>query len=222
MRQRECPTTPVGRSEVRVCTGFGALLNVKHPCKEEVWAFSPAGPLCKQAQARWSWQDGDISAFGLINWNVWTLLKKVLLLCTDAAPAFRVGEQVCASHPSDTIYPKTQKASAPKTHASRLPIAHVSSRLTLQVHCDYALITMPPCPPHPPPRVYAYALWAVMGYYWDVWRAHLSDAYRLFPTQFPMDVFVVPWKEDGQDIRDFFSPGRSLVSTASERSMCRW
>lgn len=51
---------------------------------------------------------------------------------------------------------------------------------------------------------------------------HLFLAYRLFPTQFPMDVFVVPWKEDGQDIRDFFSPGLSLVSTASERSMCRW
>lgn len=61
-----------------------------------------------------------------------------------------------------------------------------------------------------------------MGYYWDGWNAHPSLAYRLFPTQFPMDVFVVPWKEDGQDIRDFFSPGRSLVSTASERSMCRW
>lgn len=52
--------------------------------------------------------------------------------------------------------------------------------------------------------------------------ASLFLAYRLFPTQFPMDVFVVPWKDDGQDIRDFFSPGRSLVSTASERSMCRW
>lgn len=23
----------------------------------------------------------------------------------------------------------------------------------------------------PPPHVYAYALWAVMGYYWDVWNA---------------------------------------------------
>lgn len=84
------------------------------------------------------------------------------------------------------------------------------------------------CPtPHPtitpPSPVYAYALWAAMGYYWDGWDAHCSLlAYRLFPTQFPMDVFVVPWKEDGQDIRDFFSPGRSLVSTASERSMCRW
>lgn len=79
-----------------------------------------------------------------------------------------------------------------------------------------------PCPLHPLP-VYAYALWAGMGYYWDVWNdARPALAYRLFPTQFPMDVFVVPWKEDGQDIRDFFSPGRSLVSTASERSMCRW
>lgn len=108
-----------------------------------------------------------------------------------------------------------------KTHASRLPIANASYRLTLQAHC--VITHSLKCTPHPPtPRVYAYALWAVMGYYWDVWKAHLSYAYRLFPTQFPMDVFVVPWKEDGQDIRDFFSPGRSLVSTASERSMCRW
>lgn len=143
---------------------------------------------------------------------------KMLLLCADAAPAFRVGEQVCTSYPSDTIYPKTHNASAPKTHASRLPIANASYRLTLQAHCDITHSLK--C--NPPPRVYAYALWAVMGYYWDVWKAHLSYAYRLFPTQFPMDVFVVPWKEDGQDIRDFFSPGRSLVSTASERSMCRW
>lgn len=138
----------------------------------------------------------------------------MLLLCTDAAPAFRVGEQVCASYTSDTIYPKTHNASAPKTHAARLPIANVSYRLTLQVHCDYALIKITP----PPLRLRI----CLAGYYWDVWRAHLCYAYRLFPTQFPMDVFVVPWKEDGQDIRDFFSPGRSLVSTASERSMCRW
>lgn len=145
----------------------------------------------------------------------------MLLPCADAALAFRVGEQVCTSYPSDTIYPKTHNASAPKTHASRLPIANASYRLTLQAHC---VIThsLKCTPPPSPPRVYAYALWAVMGYYWDVWKAHLSYAYRLFPTQFPMDVFVVPWKEDGQDIRDFFSPGRSLVSTASERSMCRW
>lgn len=59
----------------------------------------------------------------------------MLQLCADAAPAFRVGEQVCTSYPSDTIYPKTHNASAPKTHASRLPIANVSYRLTLQAHC---------------------------------------------------------------------------------------
>lgn len=130
-----------------------------------------------------------------------------------------VGELVCASYPADTVYPKTHKASAPKTHASRLPVENASYRLTLQAHCviTHSLKCIPSSPP-----VYAYALWAVSGYYWDVWNAHPSLAYRLFPTQFPMDVFVVPWKEDGQDIRDFFSPGRSLVSTASERSMCRW
>lgn len=133
-----------------------------------------------------------------------------------AAAAFRVGGLVCASYLSDTVYPKTHNA--PKTHASRLPIESPSYRLTLQAHC---VITHSLKCPYPSP-VYAYALWAVMGYYWDVWDAHPSLAYRLFPTQFPIDVFVVPWKEDGQDIRDFFSPGRSLVSTASERSMCRW
>lgn len=59
---------------------------------------------------------------------------------------FRVGEQVCASYPSDTVYPKTRNASAPKAHASRLPIANVSHRLTLQVHRDYALIKIAPPP----------------------------------------------------------------------------
>lgn len=79
---------------------------------------------------------------------------------------------------------------------------------------------MPPLPtssPHPSLRIFA--LWAEMVLL--LGRSSLSP-YRLFPTQLPMDVLVVPWKEDGHDIRDFFSPGRSLVSTASERSMCRW
>lgn len=118
----------------------------------------PAGP---QVKAHWSSQDAkylcvtrsDAPAgplvpskrLRLINSNTWTRLN-MLLLCTDAAPAFRVGEQVCASYPSDTIYPKTHNASAPKTHASRLPIENASYRLTLQVHCDYALIKMPPYP----------------------------------------------------------------------------
>lgn len=47
-------------------------------------------------------------------------------------------------------------------------------------------------------------------------------SYRLFPTQLPMEGFVVPWNEDGQDIRHFLSPGLSLVSMALERSIPRW
>ncbi len=47
-------------------------------------------------------------------------------------------------------------------------------------------------------------------------------SYRLFPAQLLMDVQVVPCKDDGQDMRDFLSPGRSLVSMAFERSICRW
>lgn len=148
---------------------------------------------------------------------MWTLLKcywylQLLLLHFEWAGWF-------ALHTHLTVYPKTHNASAPKTHASRLPIESASYQLTLQAHC--VITHSLKCPPSTSPPVYAYALWAVMGYYWDVWNAHPSLAYRLFPTQFPMDVFVVPWKEDGQDIRDFFSPGLSLVSTASERSMCR-
>lgn len=41
---RVCPTTPIGRSEVRICTRFSVLVNVKHPCKVEVLAFRPLGP----------------------------------------------------------------------------------------------------------------------------------------------------------------------------------
>jgi hypothetical protein len=47
----------------------------------------------------------------------------------------------------------------------------------------------------------------------------LTSTYRLFPPQLPMDVLVVPWNDDGQDMRDFFNPGLSLVSTAFERSI---
>lgn len=65
---------------------------------------------------------------------MWTLLK-ILLVFTVAAPAFRVGGLVCASYPSDTVYPKTHNASAPKTHASRLPVESASYQLTLQAHC---------------------------------------------------------------------------------------
>lgn len=111
-------------------------------------AFCPLGPSAnKLIKAHWSWQylrvtrlDAPVGPLvplkrlRLINWNMWTLLK-MALLCTDAAPSLRVGEQVCASYPSDTIHPKTHNASAPKTHASRLPIANVSYRLTLQAHC---------------------------------------------------------------------------------------
>lgn len=149
----------------------------------------------------------------------------MLLVFTDAAPAFRVGGLVCASYPSDTVYPKTHNASAPKkTHASRLPIETTSYQLTLKAHCVIThslkcsppiLLLLLPTFTHMPCGL----SWAIIG----MFGMHSpSLAYRLFPTQFPMDVFVVPWKEDGQDIRDFFSPGRSLVSTASERSMCRW
>lgn len=60
----------------------------------------------------------------------------------------------------------------------------------------------------------------MVSYYWDMFVGPKS--YRLFPTQLPMDVFVVSWNEEGQDMRDFFSPGRSLVSMAFERSICRW
>ena len=96
------------------------------------------------------------------------LPKKLLLLFTDAAPASRVGGLVCAPCPSDTVSPKTHNASAPKTHASRLPVESASYQLTLKAHC---VITRPlKCTPLPP--VYAYALWAVMSYYWDVWKAH--------------------------------------------------
>lgn len=79
---------------------------------------------------------------------------------------------------------------------------------------------LPPSPLRPPILVYAF-LPCGLRWFNLLGRSSLSP-YRLFPTQLPMDVLVVPWKEDGHDIRDFFSPGRSLVSTASERSMCRW
>lgn len=81
-----------------------------------------------------------------------------------------MGGLVCASYPSDRVYPKTHNASVPKTHASRLSIESASYQLTLQAHC---VITHSLKCPHPSP-VYAYALWAVMGYYWDVWNASLS------------------------------------------------
>lgn len=103
---------------------------------------------------------------------MWTLLN-MFLVFTDAAPAFRVGGLVfCASYPSDTVYPKTHNASAPKTHASRLPKESASYQLTLQAHC---VITHSLKCPHPSP-VYAYALWAVRGYYWDVWNEHPSPS----------------------------------------------
>lgn len=89
----------------------------------------------------------------------------MLLLCADAAPAFRVGEQVCTSYPSDTIYPKTHNASAPKTHASRLPVANASYRLTLQAHC--VITHSLKCTP--PPSLLAFThmpcglSWAIIG-----------------------------------------------------------
>lgn len=103
-----------------------------------------------------------------------------------------------------------------KTHASRLPIENASYQLTLQAHC--VITHSLKCTP--PPSHLRICLVGCHGLLLGCLEC--TPAYRLFPTQFPMDVFVVPWKEDGQDIRDFFSPGRSLVSTASERSMCRW
>lgn len=38
------PTAPRERSEIRIPTRFSVLLNVKHPCKEELLAFRPLGP----------------------------------------------------------------------------------------------------------------------------------------------------------------------------------
>lgn len=78
---------------------------------------------------------------------------------------FEWASRFCAPYPSDTIYPKTHNASAPETHASRLPIANVSYRLTLQVHRDYALIKMPP---HPRPLLAFTHMpcglsWAIIG-----------------------------------------------------------
>lgn len=146
---------------------------------------------------------------------MWTLLD-MLLVFTDAASVFRVGGLVCALYPSDTVYPKTHKASAPKN--PRLPppdrkcFISVNPSGTLRY---YALIKMHPLLPSRLRICLVGCHGLLLG------CLECTLAYRLFPTQFPMDVFVVPWKEDGQDIRDFFSPGRSLVSTASERSMCR-
>lgn len=83
--------------------------------------------------------------------------------------------RVCASCPSDTIHPETHNASAPKTHASRLPIPNASYRLTLQAQCVIThSLKCTPTPPSPSIhplllsslRLYAYALWAVTGYYW--------------------------------------------------------
>lgn len=104
---------------------------------------------------------------------MWTLLD-MLLVFTDAAFVYRVGGLVCASYSSDTVYPKTHNASAPKTHASRLPIENASYQLTLQAHC--VITHSLKCTPSSPP-VYAYALWAVMGYYWDVWNALSPTVY---------------------------------------------
>lgn len=60
-----------------------------------------------------------------------------------------MGEPVCASYPSDTVYPKTHNASAPKTHASCLPAENASYQLTLQAHC--VITHSLQCTPSPPP-----------------------------------------------------------------------
>lgn len=78
---------------------------------------------------------------------MWTLLK-MLLVFADAAPAFRVGELVCASYPSDTVYPKTHNASAPKNPRvlppGRKRFISVNPSGTLRY---YALIKMRPLLP---------------------------------------------------------------------------
>lgn len=55
-----------------------------------------------------------------------------------------------------------------QTHASRLPIESSTYQLTLKAQCvnSHSLKCLHPTP------VYAYASWAVIGYYWDVWNAH--------------------------------------------------
>lgn len=87
----------------------------------------------------------------------------MLLVFTDAAPAFRVGGLVCASYPSDTVYPKTHNASAPKTHASRLPIESASHQLTLQAHCVITHSLKCPHPPTPFTHMPCGLSWAIIG-----------------------------------------------------------
>lgn len=53
-------------------------------------------------------------------------------------------------------------------------------------------------------------------------RVRLPESYRLqLPPPAPPLLVPVPWKDEGQDIRDVHKPGRSPVSTASARSMGR-
>lgn len=78
----------------------------------------------------------------------------------------------CALRTHLTVYPKTHNGSAP-THASRLPAESASYQLTLPAHC--VITHSSKCPPtssSPHPPVYAYALWADMGCYGEVWNAH--------------------------------------------------
>lgn len=63
---------------------------------------------------------------------------------------FEWASWLCASYPSDTVYPKTQNASAPKAHASRLPIENASYQLTLQGLC--VITHTLKCILHPPPH----------------------------------------------------------------------
>lgn len=53
-------------------------------------------------------------------------------------------------------------------------------------------------------------------------RVRLPESYRLpLPPPAPPLLVPMPWKDEGQDIRDVHKPGRSPVSTASARSMGR-
>jgi hypothetical protein len=53
-------------------------------------------------------------------------------------------------------------------------------------------------------------------------RVRHPDSYRLqLPPPAPPLLVPVPWKDEGQDMRVVRRPGRSLVSTASARSMGR-
>lgn len=114
---------------------------------------------------------------------MWTLFKKILLLFCFfpppflyrcSSPAFRVGEPVCAPSPSDTVYPKTHKASAPKKKKPTRPASPdrktAPYRLTLQEHCviTHSLKCAPlPSPANLTPSPFTHMLcgleWAIIG-----------------------------------------------------------